>query len=183
MFYERELKKKKGKKKRDIKSQHFPPGKSSSRHEHTETLSTPTSYYKAEWREGMAAFVPVCQCMCQRRWLKLSVLLFLCTWKSNTKDTVTRGKNTTLDNVMYSILPWIIKAQLHFFLFFCAFHFFRQTFHGHFYVQTESHKSKASETKYKSTLNSSKTLVLQRKLLVKTNQLFTATMAYLCLLL
>lgn len=38
-------------------------------HSHTCTLapSPPASYYKAEWRGGMAAFVPVCQIVCVRR--------------------------------------------------------------------------------------------------------------------
>lgn len=65
MFYEKS-------KKKDIKSQHFPPGKGISRHTHTcsPALSPPASYYKAEWRRGMAAFVPVCQCVCQARWLE-----------------------------------------------------------------------------------------------------------------
>lgn len=55
--------------KKDIKSQHFPPGKGISQHTHTHTDShrhrhtytlavrPPASYYKAEWRGGMAAFV------------------------------------------------------------------------------------------------------------------------------
>lgn len=51
--------------KKDIKSQHFPPDKGISRHEHTHihtctlplTESPPVSYYKAEWRGGMASFV------------------------------------------------------------------------------------------------------------------------------
>lgn len=46
---------------KDIKSQHFPPGKGISQHTHTLALNPPASHYKAEWRGGMAAFVSVCQ--------------------------------------------------------------------------------------------------------------------------
>ena len=46
---------------KDIKSQHFPPGKGISQHTYSLALNPPASHYKAEWRGGMAAFVSVCQ--------------------------------------------------------------------------------------------------------------------------